>query len=82
MTNAPASGYSGESPEWIDGFLARSREGPGVPPVFGIWQQLGLIGYMVEPRVPKCPQTDRLVGIVPFMPLRPLAGAGNWRSEY
>jgi hypothetical protein len=37
---APASGYSGENPDWVDGFCLPPREGPGVPPVFGISQQL------------------------------------------
>jgi DNA-binding CsgD family transcriptional regulator len=32
----PASGYSGENPDWVDGFRLPPREGPGVPPVFGI----------------------------------------------
>ena len=48
----PASGYSGENPDWVDGFRLPPREGPGVPPVFGISRQLVRTGSITKPVIP------------------------------
>jgi hypothetical protein len=77
MATRPCPGYSGKTLECVDGYRAPSRAGPAAPPEFGIFRQLRLIGYMVEIRVRYVTNNERIVNIVPLLPLWPMAAAGD-----